>query len=443
MKTILFWVLASLAGVILSCAGNGSEITAGNNSLMDYGPGTKVVAGNILKSTTGRDTTSAPAQDIASVAEANNAFAWTMFEKLFDRDANLIFSPYSISTALSMAAVGTRGESGAEMRRALRWPFDGIRFHGAMNSMDLQMESRGQGASGREATGFSLMVDNALWGEQTMKFSVAFLDTLVRFYDAGMGLCDFVGNPDAARLRINGWISGRTNDKIRDMLNPGSIDNMTRLVITNTVYFDAAWADTFEHDKTFQGWFYRSSGDSMQVPFMNRIGSYNYSENERFQALELPYDGGQVAMVVLLPKDTSLRLLENVVNDTVVRSLSASFVPKIVAVSLPKFSFTYGTVFLNRPLQEMGMRMVFTDLTDFSGICDSPLFISSVLHKAYIAVDEKGTTAAAATVVVIDGNALHPYDVRFSADHPFILLIRHIPTGQALFVGYVAEPKNG
>ena len=433
MKAFLTYFPACLiTAVLLSCAGNGSEIVTA-----DKGAGTKMIDGNILKSTVNRENASAPAEDIALVAEANNEFAWAMFNELFSKDNNLVFSPYSISTALSMAWVGARGETSVEMQQALRFPFGGARFHAAMNSIDLQLKSRGQGSTGKDEGGFSLKVNNALWGEQTMQFFIHFLDTLACYYDAGMGLCDFINNPDPARLKINSWISDQTGGKISELLGPGSIGALTRLVITNTIYFDAAWADTFQPGRTKQRSFYPTESDSMKAWFMEREGKYNYFEDESFQAIEIPYSGNQVSMIMLLPKNKQFLPSETFINNDIVKALLAGLTSKKTYVRIPKFSFTIGSISIKQRLIDLGMRLAFTGMADFSGICDYPLFITDVFHNAFIAVDEKGTTAAAGTAAIITTGIS---DGVFFADHPFIFLIRDVTANQALFIGYVSEP---
>ena len=317
-----FWKTRSILFAVGLMAIIGCQKNSNNPVLDSYViPGTQLVEGNILKSTAARSTVTVPDVDIAKVAEGNNAFAWSIFNQLFKEKTNIVFSPYSISTALTMTWVGARGETNIEMKQALRLPFSGAQFYSAMDAIDQQLKTRGQSAGGREGQGFSLTVNNALWGEKTARFSFYFLDTLAQYYGAGMGLCDFINNPEPARQIINSWISDKTNNKIQDMISPGSIDESTRLVLTNTIYFDAVWADTFRHEDTRQELFYRSSGDSINAWFMNRTGACNYSENEHFQALEMPYGGKQVSMVVLLPKDKQFLLSANTINDTIVKGI--------------------------------------------------------------------------------------------------------------------------
>jgi serpin B len=284
---------------------------------------------------------------------------------------------------------------------------------------------------------------DALWGEQTETFLPSFLDVLAQYYGAGMRAIDFINNAEQARLAINEWAFEQTNGKIKDLIQPNQIGSLTRLVITNTVYFDAAWADSFSYGKTSTGDFSLVNGQKARVRFMQRTGTYTYGEDKDYQALELPYDGRQVSMVIVLPKNASAAVaaagipFEEVA--TLIRNLSQTTVEAFV----PKFSFTYGTVSLNQPLEDLGMKTPFSDLADFSGITGTKgLIIGNVIHQAFVAVDENGTTAAAATAVISVATAtqIHPQTTVFSADHPFLFFIRDIPTGQILFMGYLAQP---
>jgi serpin B len=398
-----------------------------------------VTEGTLLKSDLPRETIDAPSSDVTAVVEGNNAFGWSLFGLLDADDGNVFFSPYSISLALAMAWAGAKGETKTEMEQALRFAYNDTRLLRALNTIDRQLESRGEGAAGREGEGFTLQLANALWGEKSYAFLQSYLDPLALYFGAGMRICDFIHDAEGARIEINTWAEDETHGKIKDLIPPGALNAETRLVITNTVYFDAAWADTFEAGGTDTTFFFRSPVDSMETPFMNRTASYNYSEDRDFKALELPYDGGEVSMVVVLPKSmgTPVPSLESV------EALIAGFTQKRVRVSLPKFSFTWGTTSVTEPLEDLGMRLAFSDRADFSGIGGvRDLFISDVLHQAFVAVDEKGTTAAAATAVVFNATCIPSQpDVYFIADHPFFFLIRDIPTGQILFIGNVGNPS--
>jgi serpin B len=405
----------------------------------DPDPEKTTLTRNLLKSNQIRSSASTPVADIKAVTDANNTFGWALFNKVKDENTNLFFSPYSISTALAMVWVGAQGETKTEMAKALNFTLDSMRFHAAMNSIDLDLSQRGQRSAGREGQGFSLKIANTLWGENSETFLTSFLDPLAIYYNAGMRLCDFENNPELVRLEINDTVKNQTNGKIEELIPPKEIDVTTRLVITNTVYFDAAWADTFESGNTQKRYFYKANGDSIETLFMGRTGTYNYSEDNNFKAIELPYSGGQISMVVLSPKSPYSIFTENAINNQNVKSLLEGLSPKRVFVNLPKFSFSYGTVSLRQPLIDLGMRLAFSGMADFSGINGKrSLAISNVFHQAYIAVDEKGTTAAAATAVILRETAI-PFDLLINLDHPFIFLIRDIPTNQILFIGYLAN----
>jgi serpin B len=400
--------------------------------------------GALIKSSLQRDSAAAPLSDVAAVANGNNAFGWSLLGNLQSPDNNIFFSPYSVTTALAMTWVGARGETYAEMARTLKCAFDSIRFHAAMNTIDLALASRGKGAAGNQGQGFALRLANSLWGEQSQTFLPGFLDPIALYYGGGVHACDFINNSEQARLDINAWVSQQTSGKIKDLIPENGVDMTTKLVLTNTVYFDAAWADSFLHESTVDGPFVRANGDSNTARFMHKTAAFGYAEDQSFQALELPYDGRQVSMVFFLPKSGHGVNAADITYEEIT-GLMAGLSQKTVVVTLPKFGFTYGTVRLKQPLINMGMIRAFESLADFSGIDgQKDLCIDDVLHQAYVAVDEKGTTAAAATGVVmvptcvpIPGPDPNPI---FTADHPFLFFIRDIPTGQILFMGYLAQP---
>jgi serpin B len=407
-------------------------------------PGQTMREGNLLKSSCPRITTEAPASDIAVVADGNNAFGWSLFNNLHTSNDNVFISPYSISLALAMAWVGAKGNTATEMAQALHFAYTDNRLLSTINTIDQKLATRGKGAAGNEGTGFTLQLADALWGEQTYTFLQSYLDPLAQYFGAGMRLCDFLKNAEQARVEINTWASDETHGKITNLIPPGALTPLTRLVITNTVYFDAAWADTFEANNTHKEIFFRLPSDSFQTWYMHQTNMFNYSENQSYQVLELPYDGGQVSMVFVLPKSTSSVQIPSYDD---IKTLIAGFTLQRVFISLPKFKFTYGTTSVKDPLITLGMHLAFSSSADFSGIDGThSLSISDVLHQAYVAVDEKGTTAAAATAVVICTAVAiaqpQPPVIPFNADHPFFFFIRDLPTGQILFIGYMATPTS-
>jgi serpin B len=282
---------------------------------------------------------------------------------------------------------------------------------------------------------------NATWPEATYPFLDPYLDVLALNYGAGLYPMDFVGAPEESRVTINAWVAQETNRKILDLLPQGSITPLTCLVLTNAVYFDAAWEDTFKLEYTYDQPFHLLDGGTKQTPTMHREGSYRLATGAGWQALELAYDGGEMSMVIVLPDSGMFAEFEQQVSAQTMASVCAGLtLTQGIVVAIPKFSYEYGSVSLVDALQRMGVTHAFEGgVADFS-VMDGTriLYISDVLHKAFVAVDEKGTTAAAATAVVIDGRGV-PLET-FVADRPFIYFIRDNLTGQVVVIGRVVDP---
>ncbi len=384
-----------------------------------------------------------PDQDLAELVSGNNGFAFDLYHALREsQDGNLFYSPLSISIALAMVWAGARGETERQMAETLHFTLPQTRLHPAFNALDLELARRGQGAQGKDNKGFRLHVVNALWGQKDYQFLSEFLETLARNYDAGLRLLDFAGDPEAARRIINDWVSRQTEGRIQDLIPPGTIDALTRLVLTNAIYFNAAWDQPFDRRDTRDGTFYLLDGSQVAVPMMRQMAKYGYAGGEGFQAVELPYDGGELAMVILLPDAGRFEEFE--------RSLSASQMEEILRrleyqrlhLTMPRFRVE-SAIGLRDVLAEMGMPAAFDPgQADFSGMDDSrDLYISHVLHKAFVVVDESGTEAAAATAVVIGLTSL-PSHMEVTVDRPFIFLIRDLQTGTILFIGRVVNPAQ-
>ncbi|WP_438018708.1 serpin family protein [Sorangium sp. So ce315] len=380
-----------------------------------------------------------PEADARELVAGNTTFALDLYRRLDDGWSNLIYSPYSVSSALAMTYAGARGETEAQMMRALRFTLPQARLHPAFNALDLALARRGEGADGQDGEGFRLHVASALWGQVGSSFAPSFLDVLAESYGAGLHVVDFAQAPGQARGIINGWVAERTEDRIKDILPEGAIQPATRLVVTNAVYFNAAWQFPFDEDETARAPFTRLDGASISVPMMTNHAQVRYGEGDGFQALELPYDGGELSMVLVLP--SAFEALGSGIDRAWLEGVFASLGTRSVSMTLPKFKFE-STLDLVRPLVAQGMPIVFTDLADFSGIDgQGGLFISDVLHKAFISVNEAGTEAAAATAVVIaETSAPEPATIRF--DRPFLFFIRDIATGAILFVGRVVDPSR-
>ena len=379
--------------------------------------------------------------DLAELVSGNSDFAFDMYGLLKDEPGNVVFSPYSVSIALAMTYAGARCATKSAMAGALHFALNDTNLHPAFNRLDRDLESRGEGAAGREGEGFTLSIANALWGQSGYPFHRDYIDLLGVNYGAGLSLLDFLRVPDSCRIVINDWVTQETNNKIQDLIPPGAIDPLTVLVLTNAIYFDAMWQDTFPSQATRGADFFRTPDDTVRVPFMNRTShSVAYVQGTGWQAIELPYDGGDMAMVVLLPDQGSFEAVESRLSREFFKTLTASLDPSHVAIALPKFEFTTSSISLKEPLASLGMGIAFTGAADFTGIANDELFISDVIHKAFIAVDEKGTTAAAATAVMVSRASIEPQPLRFTANRPFLFFIRDVATNTILFAGRVVDP---
>jgi serpin B len=382
------------------------------------------------------------------VAE-NNQFAFELYQQLKQApelsDGDIFFSPYSISSALAMAYGGAQKETETQMQETLHY-VEQPAAHEAFNTLDQYFNTLNQSSSENESDYFQLMVSNALWSEQRYPLQPNYLDLLAEYYGAGMYTLDFIGNPEGSRQAINDWVAEQTNQKIIDLLGPNSITTNTRVVLTNTIYFIASWIHTFEEEQTADTNFTLLSGEVVQVPMMNNTERYNYAQGSSWQMIELPYTGYSASMVILLPNEGKFADVE--------ASLTAESFKQIYTgaqfleadLYLPKFH-TESSFGLNDILGAMGMSDAFDPTrADFSGITGKPdLFISSVLHKAVIDLDENGTEAAAATAVVVGITSAMPDEskpIEFRIDRPFIYAIINPESGSILFLGRMLNPLD-
>jgi serpin B len=379
--------------------------------------------------------------DQALLVEGNSAFAFELYQALKEQEGNLFYSPYSISLALAMTYAGARGETAQQMADTLQFLLEQERLHPAFNWLDAELATRGEGAQGKDGEGFRLNIVNAIWGQNDYEFLPAFLDVLAENYGAGLRILDFITEAEKSRVTINDWVSDQTEGRIEDLIPPGAIDEWTRLVLTNAIYFNAAWAYPFNEKMTADGPFYLLDGGQVTVPMMKQTESFGYTEGEGYQAVELLYDGGELSMVILLPEAGNFEAFEEGLQAQQVSNIISGLQPTEVALTMPKFEFD-SEFSLKDILAGMGMPVAFTEDADFSGMTGNPeLFISDVVHKAFVAVDEAGTEAAAATAVIMKLTAVPPPPMEVTLDRPFIFLIRDIDTGAILFVGRVLNPS--
>lgn len=383
--------------------------------------------------------------ELVELAAGNSAFAFDLYQVLREKNDNLFYSPYSISLALAMTYAGARGETERQMANTLHFLLSQARLHPAFNALDLELARRGAGARGKDGEGFRLNIANALWGQEGYEFLAEFLDTLAENYGAGLQLLDFMGAPEASRLTINEWVSGQTEERIQNLIPQGAIDAMTRLVLTNAIYFNAAWSKPFDEYLTEDGPFYPPQGEPVTVPMMRQTTSFAYGEDDGYQALELPYDGRELSMLILLPREGAFDAFEKSLDAGLANIVLQELARRRVALTMPRFKFE-SAFQLVPALAALGMPHAFSDAADFSGMDGSrALKISGVVHKAFVAVDEAGTEAAAATAVIMQMKAMPILEepVQFTLNRPFIFLVRDIATSSILFIGRVVDPVAG
>jgi serpin B len=412
-------------------------------ALLLSGCGAPAAGGELAKSNQARETSpSVGTADSGALAAGNTAFALGLYQQLRGEEDNLFFSPYSISVALAMAYAGARGETERQMADALHYTLPQDTLHPAFNALDLELASRGGGARGRHGEPFRLHIANALWGQTGYSFLPDFLDLLAENYGAGMRLVDFRTSPEPSRVTINDWVADQTEDRIRDLIPSGVINTATRLVLTNAIYFDAAWESTFEKDATHPGEFTRLDGTRVNVDMMHQSHDFLYGEGDGYQAVELPYDGHELAMVVLLPTESRFAEFEESLDAEELAAILGGLAPNEVRLTMPRYK--YESAFqLKDALSAMGMADAFVPgAADLSGMDGTRnLFIQQVIHKALVRVDEEGTEAAAATAVAIGMLSAPPQRiVEVVIDRPFIFLIRDRKTGTILFLGRVLNP---
>jgi serpin B len=398
--------------------------------------------GDVLQSEKPRDTSPNVTQaDSESLVGDNSAFVFDLYQRLRTEEGNLFYSPYSISLALAMIYAGARGETKQQMADTLQFNLPQDRLHPAFNSLDIELASRGEGAEGKDSEGFRLNIVNAIWGQRDYKFLTSFLDTLAENYGAGLRTLDFVNAPEEARITINEWVSEQTEGKIEDLIPQGLINILTRLVLTNAIYFNTAWALPFDEDVTRDGTFHLLNGGEVVVPMMRQTESFGYTKGDDYQAVELPYDGHELSMVILLPQSNRFDAFEASLDLERLNTILGKLERRQVSLTMPRFEFE-SSFSLKDTLAAMGMPVAFSESADFSGMTSNrELFIADVVHKAFVSVDEAGTEAAAATAVVIELTAIAEMPVTINIDRPSIFLIRDIETGAILFVGRVLNPS--
>ncbi len=402
-------------------AQNSSQIPAQNTSVM----------GDLKAMPEKVDDSKASASDKQAVSSANNKFAMD-FYKTLDKGENIFYSPYSISTAVAMTYEGANGNTKKEMKDVFYFPGDSVLRNGNAAVYNI---------INKKEKNYSLSTANALWAEKTYSFLPNYFSTIERYYGGRVINRDFINDAENSRQTINTWVEDQTNKRIKDLIPPGAISPMTRLVLTNAIYFKGKWENEFNETNTEKMDFSAKTG-KVKAHMMYQNGEFNYFENGKLQMLEMDYAGKELSMLVLLPKDN----IDNIGLTTEnLDYWKAQMSYKETNVYFPKFKVETKYE-LNENLEEMGMKDAFdSGKADFSVMDGTKnLFISKVIHKAFVEVNEEGTEAAAATAIIMQATSMpDPSQIKeFKADKPFIFIIQEKSTGNILFMGTLENPNS-
>jgi len=373
-----------------------------------------------------------PTSAVEATVDASNRFAFDLYERYSKDDGNILYSPYSISTALSMVYEGVGGETAEEIADVFHFIEEPSERRPAIASIYESLNGKN-----RE---YELHTANALWMQEDYPILEDYIDAVVSYYCGEATLLDFSGAPEEARVTINDWVEEKTNERIKDLFPPNSIYPDVVLVLTNAIYFKGDWLIEFNEESTSKELFHVSPTESVQVDMMGLQGKrLNYTGTDEMKILELPYTGKDVSMILILPNGNNLADVESTLSYDELGVLTEGLEESVVDVYLPRFKLET-KYFLKEDLIEMGMPIAFTPSANLTGIAESDgLFIDKVIHQAFIEVNEEGTEAAAATGVVVPRGYTQPNEV-FRADHPFIFIIQDRVTGVILFMGRVAKP---
>ena len=387
-----------------------------------------------------------PISKAEPIIEASNQFALEFYAHLKDKEKgeNVFFSPYSISTAMAMLYEGARNETANEIQSVFHFPKD--------LSIRRSSFAIAQSYLNRQGTPYKLHAANALWIEKDFHLQNTFKTLVMEFYKGDVFNADFKRDSEKERQRINKWVENETMDKITNLLPPGSLNSITRLVLTNAIYFKGKWEEPFQESQTRDEDFWLNENQAEKVPMMRKTDdNFNYAQTEELQILEIPYETGELSMLILLPRDKTEESLKSLEESLTIDSVNlwkkSLREQKMDDVFIPKFTFKRDYD-LKKVLRGMGMPLAFDPSgqekdAGFSGINkEVPLYVDEVYHKAFVDVNEEGTEAAAASGIVMKELSATLNPLVFKADHPFIFLIQERTTGYILFMGKVANPAK-
>jgi serpin B len=396
------------------------------------------------RSSLSRLTVAAPGEHVADTVRGLNDFALSLQRRIAEPSQNFASAPISISTALAMTSAGANGATLEGFNQALRVKRPKTEFHGALNTVDRMLASRGLDATGFDGKPFALKLTNQLFTQKGFPLERPFLDLLAQQYGAGVELLDFETQPEESRQAINAFIGERTSNLIPELIPSGSIKEETRFVLANAVYFNAAWAQRFEARRTIGAPFSLSSGAVVEVPMMSsELVSVRVADLDGVVALELPYETGEIAMLVLMPAPGQLEAVEQSLSAARLEAFVAALRPDSVRLTMPKFKVKTPTN-LNEALKDEGLEQAFDPhRADFASVSRlariDKLHLTDVVHEAVITVSEGGTEAAGATASV--GSRYLSLPRTIDIDRPFVFMVRDRATGAVLFLGHVVDPR--
>ncbi|MBX3069927.1 MAG: serpin family protein [Thermomicrobiales bacterium] len=394
---------------------------------------------------------SAQTDQQSTLVAGNSTFAFDLYAQLRDStDGNLVFSPYSVSQALAMTYAGARGETAEQLGTALAFGVEQDALPEIFSALNASLLERGS-AEADESNGTAaraLRIANALWGEETFPFDPDFTALLEAAYGAGIQPADFINDPEGTREAINAWVAEQTENRIQEIIPEGVLTPLTRLVLANAIYFYGAWQFTFAESATDEQDFHLLDGSVIGVPTMHQTEDFQYGAADGLQIVELPYQGSGMTFTILLPDEGAFGDFESSLSLETLNNALAIPTSTEIELYLPKFEFEYSAG-LTDALKALGMTAAFDGgSADFTGMVDGtppdPLVISDVLHKAFIAIDEDGTEAAAVTAVIVGAAAAAPDPTEppvVRIDRPFVFVIRDVETGTILFLGRVLDPS--
>lgn len=373
-------------------------------------------------------------EDLRELSSGNSSFAFDLYRALGEEEGNIFFSPYSISAALAMTYAGAEGTTEADMAEVLRFTLPENRLHPAFNLTDQRLT-----ALSEEDSSFSLHIVNALWGQTGYEFLPEFLGVLAANYGADMRLLDFSEDAELCREIINEWVVEQTEGKIENLIPQNLLTSATTLVLTNAIYFKAQWLLPFDAMGTHDRDFTLMDGELITVRMMNQAEHFQVATGDGYMAAELPYSNRRASMLVIVPDENCFFEVEERLGNDFIAEITGNLTDENLHLCMPKFE-TVSAFQLENVLSDMGMASAFGMSADFSGMDGTlSLYIASVIHKAFVCVDESGTEAAAATAVLMQKENGES-SVEFIVDRPFIYLIRDRGTGTILFIGRIQNP---